>query len=148
MSLTIETATASPWHEGELRLQRRAGAVEKMADLGRRWVRDHLTDQQREFYPQLPFVVLGAVDPAGHVWATVRAGQPGFLSSPDPAHLHLALPREPADPADAGMDDGDAIALLGIQLSTRRRNRMNGIIARTGGGFAITVRQAYGNCSQ
>ena len=149
MSSTIETTTASPWHEGELRLQRRAGAVEKMDDLGRRWVRDHLTDQQREFYPQLPFVVLGAVDPAGDVWATLRAGQPGFLSAPDPAHLHLALPREPADPADAGMDDGDAIALLGIQLSTRRRNRMNGTIARTGaGGFTLAVRQAYGNCAQ
>ena len=149
MSSTIEIATVSPWHEGELRLQRRAGAVEKMADLGRRFVRDYLTDQHREFYPQLPFVVLGAVDPTGDVWATLRAGQPGFLSAPDPAHLHVALPREPADPADAGMEDGDAIALLGIQLSTRRRNRMNGTVARTGtNGFSLAVRQAYGNCSQ
>jgi uncharacterized protein len=149
MSSTIETATASPWHEGELRLQRRAGAVEKMDDLGRRFVRDYLTDQHREFYPQLPFVVLGAVDPAGDVWATLRAGQPGFLSAPDPTHLHIALPREPSDPADAGMDDGDAIALLGIQLSTRRRNRMNGTIARARADcFTLAVRQAYGNCSQ
>lgn len=149
MSSMIETATASPWHEGELRLQRRVGAVEKMEDLGRRFVRDHLTDQHREFFPQLPFVVLGAVDPAGDVWATLRAGQPGFLSAPDPTHLHLALPREPSDPADAGMDDGDAIALLGIQLSTRRRNRMNGTIARAGAdGFTLAVRQAYGNCAQ
>src|ERR1700692_4716215 len=149
MSSTIETATASPWHEGELRLQRRAGAVEKMDDLGGRFVRDYLTDQHREFYPQLPFVVLGAVDPAGDVWATLRAGQPGFLSAPDPTHLHLALPREPSDPADAGMDDGDSVALLGIQLSTRRRNRMNGTIARDGAdGFTLAVRQAYGNCDQ
>src|ERR1700733_5196362 len=149
MSSTIEATIASPWHEGELRLQQRAGAVEKMDDLGRRFVRDYLTDQHREFYPQLPFVVLGAVDPAGDVWATLRAGRPGFLSAPDPSHLHLALTREPADPADAGMDDGDAIALLGIQLSTRRRNRMNGTIARTdAGGFSLAVRQAYGNCSQ
>src|ERR1700733_9682509 len=124
MSSTIEATIASPWHEGELRLQQRAGAVEKMDDLGRRFVRDYLTDQQREFYPQLPFAVLGAVDPAGDVWATVRAAPPGFLSSSDTTHLDVALAREPAAPADAGMEDGDAIALLGIQLSTRRRNRM------------------------
>jgi uncharacterized protein len=149
MSSTMEIATPSPWHDGELRLQRHTGAVEKMDDLGRRFIRDHLTDQQREFYPQLPFVVLGAVDPSGDVWATLRAGQPGFLSSPDRAHLHIALHREPSDPADAGMENGDAIALLGIQLSTRRRNRMNGTIARTGAnGFTLAVRQAYGNCPQ
>ncbi len=149
MSSQMEIANASPWHEGELRLQRRDGAVEKMDDLGRRFVRNYLTDQHREFYPQLPFVVLGAVDPAGDVWATLRAGQPGFLSAPEPTHLHLALDRELSDPADAGMEDGDAIALLGIQLSTRRRNRMNGTIARTGAhSFRLDVRQAYGNCSQ
>jgi hypothetical protein len=151
MSIAIETETviAPPWHEGELQLQRVVGAVEKMDDLGRRWVRDHLTDQQREFFPQLPYVVLGAVDPAGDVWATLRAGPPGFLSTPDAFHLHAALPRETSDPADAGMEDGDDVALLGIQLSTRRRNRMNGAIARTGaGGFTLAVRQAYGNCAQ
>jgi uncharacterized protein len=149
MSSTLEIATASPWHEGELRLQRRAGAVEKMDDLGRRFIRDYLTDQHREFYPQLPFVVLGAVDPAGDVWATLRAGPPGFLSAPDATHLHLAIGREKSDPADAGMEHGDALALLGIQLSTRRRNRMNGTIARNApAGFTLAVAQAYGNCSQ
>ncbi|HET6307514.1 MAG TPA: pyridoxamine 5'-phosphate oxidase family protein [Rhodopila sp.] len=149
MLSTIEAVPASPWHAGELILQRHVGAAEKMDDLGRRWVRDHLTDQQREFYPMLPFVVLGAVDPAGDAWATLRAGEPGFLSAPDSAHLHLALGREPSDPADAGMEDGDSVALLGIQLSTRRRNRMNGTIRRgEGGGFTLAVRQAYGNCPQ
>jgi hypothetical protein len=130
-------------------MQRRHGAVEKMDDLGRRWVRTYLSDQHREFFPQLPFALLGAVDPTGDVWATLRAAPPGFLSSPDPTRLDVALPREPADPADAGMEDGDAIALLGIQLPTRRRNRMNGRIQRTGpDGFTIAIRHAYGNCAQ
>ena len=139
----------SPWHEGELQLQRRAGVAEKMDDLGRKWIRNHLTEQQLDFYPQLPFAVLGAVDKQGDVWATLRAGPPGLLSAPDATHLHVATPRDPTDPAEAGMEDGDAIALLGIQLSTRRRNRMNGRIQRTGAGaFTLAVRQAYGNCPQ
>jgi uncharacterized protein len=139
----------SPWHEGELRLQRSVGVAEQMDEPGRRFIRDHLTDQHRGFYPRLPFVALGAVDARGDVWATLRAHRPGFLSSPDPMHLHLALPRDPADPADGGMKNGDAIALLGIDLSTRRRNRLNGTIHRSGpDSFTIAVEQAYGNCPQ
>ena len=149
MTSAATITASSPWHEGELQMQRRHGVVEQMDDLGRRWVRTYLTDQQREFYPQLPFAVLGAVDPAGDVWATLRAAPPGFLSSSDTTHLDVALPREPADPADAGLEDNDAVALLGIQLSTRRRNRMNGRIQRTGSaGFRIAIRHAYGNCAQ
>ena len=149
MTSAAPTLASAPWHEGELQMQRRYGVDEQMDDLGRRWVRDYLTDQQREFYPQLPFAVLGAVDPAGDVWATLRAAPPGFLSAPDAKHLDVAVPREPADPAEAGMEDGDAIALLGIQLATRRRNRMNGRIQRTGSaGFSIAVRYGYGNCAQ
>jgi predicted pyridoxine 5'-phosphate oxidase superfamily flavin-nucleotide-binding protein len=137
----------SPWHEGEIRLQRRAGVAVRMEEIGRRTIRDHLTDQHRTFYPQLPFVVIGAVDPGGDAWATLRANRPGFLSSPDPWHLAVALPREPADPADGGMDDGDAVALLGIELPTRRRNRVNGAVRRAGpNGFVVAVEQAFGNC--
>ena len=143
------TETPSPFHEGELALQRGVGALELMDDLGRRYVRNYLTEQQSTFYPQLPFVLLGAVAPDGDVWPTLRAGAPGFLSSPDPTHLHVAAARDANDPADAGMENGDNIALLGIELPTRRRNRMNGTIGRTGpDGFTIAVRQAYGNCPQ
>ncbi|WP_394779909.1 pyridoxamine 5'-phosphate oxidase family protein, partial [Undibacterium sp.] len=111
--------------------------------------RDYMPDQHREFYAQLPFVVLGAVDKAGDVWATLRAGQPGFMHSPIPQRLSLALAREPHDPADAGMEDGDGIGMLGIELHTRRRNRLNGIVRRNGNSaFQIEATQAYGNCPQ
>jgi predicted pyridoxine 5'-phosphate oxidase superfamily flavin-nucleotide-binding protein len=109
-----QTPKASgPWHEGELRMQRSVGVVEKMDAAGRQVVRNHLIEQHRLFYRQLPFVVLGAVDVAGDVWATIRAGRPGFLSVPDPVHLELALARDFADPADSGMEDGMGIGLLG-----------------------------------
>jgi uncharacterized protein len=145
--------TASPlWHAGELAMQQSAGVVERMEAVGRRNVRDHLIDQHRRFYPQLPFVVLGAVDVDGNAWATVRANQPGFLHAPDAYRLHEELSRDHDDPADAGMNDGDAMALLGIELPTRRRNRLNGIVQRTadGGaiGFDLRVEQSYGNCPQ
>lgn len=149
MDGSFPTDDRSPWHEGELELQRAAGVVEQMAAVGRRNVRDHLLDQHRAFFRQLPFVAAGAVDPAGDVWATMITGAPGFLASPDQRTLDVAARRDPADPASAGLGDGDAIGLLGIELHTRRRNRLNGVIRRAGeGGFAIKARESFGNCPQ
>lgn len=137
----------SPWHAGEQALQRHAGVGGRMEEIGRHVLRDYLIDQHRAFYAQLPFIVLGTVDDRGDAWATVRANMPGFLQSPDPQTLHVALARQAADPADTGMDDGAAIGMLGIELHTRRRNRLNGTIRRTGPeDFDVDAGQSYGNC--
>ena len=145
---TTEVEKPSPWHRGEIEIQRAVGVEARMDTLGRRIVRDFLLDQHREFFPQLPFLVLGGVDPAGAPWATIIAGQPGFISAPDIHTLAIAAVRQPSDPADAGMEDGDPVGLLGIELHTRRRNRMNGTLVRRPHGFDVTVGQSYGNCPQ
>jgi predicted pyridoxine 5'-phosphate oxidase superfamily flavin-nucleotide-binding protein len=129
-----------PWHPGEIAIQRSVGVADRMADVGRRVIRDHLIDQHREFYPLLPFVVLGAVDPAGNAWATLRGGRKGFMRAISPHRLNIRLPRDPDDPADAGQEDGDAVALLGIDLATRRRNRLNGMIGRSASGGSSPLR--------
>ena len=146
LTKTIAEAN-SPWHAGEIALQQKVGAAERMDEIGRRVLRDHLIDQHRAFYPQLPFVVLGTVDREGNAWATLRAGHPGFLQSPHRHSLAVNLERAPDDPADAGMEDGNPIGLLGIELPTRRRNRLNGTIRREGADrFEIEVGQSFGNC--
>ena len=137
----------SPWHEGEVRLQQEIGVADRMARVGRAAVREYLIEQHRLFYPLLPFVVFGTVDDAGNPWATLRANHPGFLVAPDAYHLNVRLPPQPGDPAEEGLKDGDAVALLGIDLHTRRRNRLNGILHRgTEREFAIAVEHAFGNC--
>lgn len=149
MDVAAQDRPLPTWHPGELTLQRSVGVADRMADVGRRVIRDHLIEQHREFYPLLPFVVLGAVDPAGDAWATLRGGKPGFLQAVDPHRLTIGIPRDPADPADAGMEDGDSLALLGIDLVTRRRNRLNGTVRRDGeAGLSLAVEQSYGNCPQ
>ncbi|UYW25832.1 pyridoxamine 5'-phosphate oxidase family protein [Methylorubrum extorquens] len=142
-------AAASPWHRGEVAIQESVGMAGRMAELGPRVIRDHLTEQHRAFFPLLPFAVLGSVDGEGRPWATLREGEPGFLHAPDPFRLRVDGRREPNDPADAGLEDGDGVALLGIELATRRRNRLNGTVERAGPeGFAIRVEQSFGNCPQ
>lgn len=140
---------SSPYHEGELSIQESAGVAERIARVGRRNIRDHLIEPHRAFYPQLPFIVAGAVDPSGDAWATLIAGRPGFLSSPDPVTLAASATRDPDDPADTGLEDGDAVGMLGIELHTRRRNRLNGTLRRRGeNGFEVAVLESFGNCPQ
>lgn len=149
MSPTSTDNTRSPWHAGELKLQRVVGVAERMEDLGRRVLRRFMPDQHRTFFPQLPFVALGAVDHDGDVWATLVAGMPGFLHAPTEHTLRVELVPDLHDPAAAGLDDGDAVGLLGIELHTRRRNRLNGVVShRTGAGFNVDVAQSFGNCPQ
>jgi uncharacterized protein len=149
MNDTAELPSLSPWHEGERAMQRNAGSADKLATRGHLLLRDHLIDQHRQFYPQLPFIVAGAVDRMGDAWATILAGEPGFLEAPDPYRLGIAAARDPHDPADGGMNDGDAVGLLGIELHTRRRNRLNGLVRRSGAqAFEVEVQQSFGNCPQ
>jgi ferredoxin-NADP reductase/predicted pyridoxine 5'-phosphate oxidase superfamily flavin-nucleotide-binding protein len=137
----------SPWHAGEQQLQAHVGVVERMETLGRRVIRSEMPDQHRTFYQQLPFMLYGAVDADGNPWASVLEGAPGFAHSPEPGLLQFSSLPAADDPAQ--LSEGAAIGLLGIELHTRRRNRING---RVGGvsadGFGVTVQQSFGNCPQ
>ena len=137
----------SPWHAGEKQLQARVGVAERMDELGRRVIRSEMPDQHRTFYQQLPFMLYGAVDADGNPWASILEGAPGFAKSPEPALLQLGSLPGHDDPAQ--LQDGAAIGLLGIELHTRRRNRLNGRVgAVTASGFEVTVEQSFGNCPQ
>jgi len=135
------------WHDGETALQRTVDAEDALAALGSRVVRDRLVDQHRDFFSLLPMVVYATVDGEGDIWPTLRAGRPGFLTTRDDRHLHVALTDDEGDPARVGLVDGAAIALLGIDPRTRRRNRLNGNVAGKGDdGFDLEVAQSFGNC--
>ncbi|MPZ59181.1 MAG: 2Fe-2S iron-sulfur cluster binding domain-containing protein [Rhizobiales bacterium] len=139
----------SPYHAGEQAVQARAGARDFAERAGRKVIRAFMPDQHREFFAELPFVILGSLDTAGRPWASILVGQPGFVSSPDPRRLTIAARPIAGDPLGANLRGGVAVAVLGIQPETRRRNRMNGRVTETGeGSVTIAVDQSFGNCPQ
>ncbi|NYT87049.1 pyridoxamine 5'-phosphate oxidase family protein [Pollutimonas harenae] len=138
--------TLSTWHEGEKFIQEKLGVAERMEEVGRRVVRNFMPDQHRDFYAQLPFIVLGSVDSEEDAWATFLEGNPGFMFSPTRTTLNIAARPNPEDPACQGMKEGDPVGLLGIEMHTRRRNRMNGVLSNTKQGFRVDVDQSFGNC--
>ncbi len=63
--------------------------------------------------------------------------------------LTIAARPIPGDPLATALTPGAKLGLLGIELPTRRRNRMNGrVVASDGEGFSVAVDQSFGNCPQ
>ncbi|SOC46003.1 hypothetical protein SAMN05892877_12013 [Rhizobium subbaraonis] len=142
-----DTLKALPvWHEGETFIQEKLGVAERMAAVGQRVIRDFMPDQHRDFYAQLPYIVLGSVDGSGDAWATFLEGRSGFMSSPSPKILDIAARGDASDPASEGLGENQPIGLLGMEMHTRRRNRMNGIVSSSPEGVRVDVDQSFGNC--
>ena len=128
MAIPGWTRTESPFHAGELAIQGRMGTQAKMDRQGRQMIREYLPEQFRQFFPQLPYIIVGTVDVTGSPWASILVGEPGFLSSPDDRTLQIAAKPLFGDPFTNTLAEGIDIGLLGIELHTRRRNRVNGTL--------------------
>lgn len=148
MSQTGWTRGESPFHEGELAIQERLGAREQMDKQGRRVIREYMPEQHRKFYAQLSYLLVGTVDELGYPWASILVGKSGFISSPDGQTLKIKVKPLYGDPLNQNLASGVDIGLLGIELHTRRRNRMNGVVREFSNddGFTIEVKQSFGNC--
>lgn len=141
--------SSSPFHEGEQRIHTRLGIRDEIEPWARRVVRSSMPDAHRDFFTRLPFLVLAARDAAGRPWATLLSEEPGFVSSPDPRNMRIAALPSPGDALADALQRGDEVGLLGIELDTRRRNRVNGrVAARRDGRFDLAVDQSFGNCPQ
>ena len=122
---------------------------DRIEDIGQRFIRDHLPDEHREFYGQLPILLIGSVDKSERPWASVLVGRPGFVQSPDPKTLVIAARPIFGDPLNEHIAPGAAIGILGIEYHTRRRNRLTGkLTGIDDDGIRLRVDQTFGNCPQ
>jgi predicted pyridoxine 5'-phosphate oxidase superfamily flavin-nucleotide-binding protein len=145
---TVMTRATSPFHAGEQTIQSLAGVRDRIERKGRAVIRDYMPEQHQAFLAALPFMVVGLADQNGHPWATTLSGPPGFMNSTDTNLLNIKAWLDPGDSVHPCIRDGAPVGGLGIELSTRRRNRINGRIQNCiiGEGFSIRVQQSFGNC--
>jgi uncharacterized protein len=144
------TEPTSPFHAGEQKIQSLAGVRDRIEIRGRAVIRNYMPEQHRAFFAALPFLVVGLADQNGHPWATTLSGPPGFMKSAEANLLAIEAWLDPGEPLYSCIRDGAPIGGLGIELSTRRRNRINGRIENCiiGEGFSIRVQQSFGNCAK
>ena len=139
----------SPFHKGELAIQSRLGIQDRMDRQGRRIIREYLPEQHRQFFAQLSYIVLGSLDQSGSPWASILVGEPGFMSTPSDRTLEIAAKPLPGDPLNNNLAIGSDLGVLGIELQTRRRNRLNGVVSEVNRDrLSIDVKQSFGNCPQ
>jgi predicted pyridoxine 5'-phosphate oxidase superfamily flavin-nucleotide-binding protein len=138
-----DASTFLPFHEDEQAAQALAGVR-----AGRAAIRPFMPEQHREFFALLPYLFTATPDERGWPIASVLWGDPGFVSSPDATTLQIAAAPPADDPAASGFVEGGEIGLLGIDLTNRRRNRLNGRTMSADGGLTVRVAQSFGNCPQ
>ncbi len=132
----------APFHSGELLAQQLAGGGPRGFA-----IRDAMPDQHRDFFAMLRYVLLATTDENGWPVATIVTGPQGFLSSSDPENLHIGTTAVWQQQMLPLLQPGKPVGMLGIDLSTRRRNRVNGMIDHIDGdGMHLSVTQSFGNC--
>lgn len=124
------------WHPGEQAIQKLMCLPERVSISA---IVNQLPDQHRIFHStRLHYVPITTLDNEGRPWVSVLCssqGTPGFIHSPTNTSLHIHARVWPGDPISTTLDhlDGqkdDSFASgLGLELSTRRRNKFSGRVS-------------------
>lgn len=130
----------SGYHDGELELQELAGETETARRNGK-MVGDSVPPGAARFLEKQRMVAIGRRDAEGRMWASLWFGEAGFVRTVDDHTLSL-------EHEEPGLGPGDPLAILAIELGSRRRFRINGTITQGGERVVVTVREAYANCPQ
>ncbi|KAJ3549925.1 hypothetical protein NM688_g5126 [Phlebia brevispora] len=148
------------WHRGERSIQKKLGFDGPMK-MAYTWIDEEMPEEHRVFHTtRLPFIPVTTLDDQGRPWSCIFAGesgQPGFVSSPHWERLDMNVKVWPGDPFGENVklfEKGKGKLLtagIGIEFSTRRRNKFAGHIhdvRKHGDSYQIKmiVNQAIGNC--
>ena len=137
-------STLLAFHEDETKAQALAGSQRA----GRAAIRPFMPDQHREFFALLPYLFVATVDGQGWPMASVLTGDTGFVQSPDPVTLRIGALPASDDPAAPTFTAGAEVGLIGLDFTTRRRNRANGQLIAVDDGLTVRIAQSFGNCPQ
>lgn len=128
------------WHPGEISIQRKLG-YEKAPGVGEGWryIYGELTEQQRLFHTSnLHFLPVVTLDAKNRPWCSIlteKTGQIGWIESVLGDHTTLRM-KPSVSMGDPFWDNLDGlsregkeealIAGIGVEVSTRRRNKLAG----------------------
>lgn len=148
------------WHRGEKLIQAKLNLVDPAVALLYTYIEGDLPEHHRIFHStRLPFVPVTILDDKGRPWGSILAGldgRPGFIRSPSRKSLKVAAKTWEGDPLlrksqafEVGSGDQMLVAGIGIDFSTRQRNKFAGQISglqRVGNliDLDFTVNQAIG----
>jgi predicted pyridoxine 5'-phosphate oxidase superfamily flavin-nucleotide-binding protein len=138
-----------PFHEGEIAVQERAGE----RDLARRigvGINSRIVAGALPFLERQRLLAITAAGDDGFLWTSVWCGAPGFITSTDGQRVSIRpslMSVSADDPVFRRLAVGRAVGMLAIEITSRRRLRINGTVEMmSGDGITIVVRESVGNC--
>ena len=138
-----------PYHEGELQVQERAG-VRIESERNSAVIADSIIPGAIRFIEQQSMAVLGSVDRDENLWASVLVGQTGFMVAETEQSVTFDLSNTAVsqnDPFWENIKDHPQVGMLVIELTTRRRLRINGRIRYSDEKrLELDVLESYPNC--
>jgi predicted pyridoxine 5'-phosphate oxidase superfamily flavin-nucleotide-binding protein len=135
----------SPFHEGELHVQRRSGVADEAAEVGG-IVAASISSGAARFLAGQRMAIAASLDAQGQPWASLLSGPAGFLLAVDERLLRIDSSPQPGEPLAANLAARPELALLVLDPTTRRRMRLNGRGQLGPEGFFLLADQVYGNC--
>jgi len=136
------------YHIGELEVQKKAG-VRDLAEKNAKVISDEIPGGALKFIDKQPMVIVSSLDSKEQIWASILAGKPGFLKAESSKKIDFDLTLMSSSRKDIFWDNIGAyneIGMLFIELSSRRRLRVNGSAEFSSGQMTVHVKEAYPNC--
>jgi len=140
-----------PFHEGELAVQERAGECELARRIGA-GISPRIVAGALPFLEHQRLLAITTAGDDGVLWTSLWCGEPGFVTSTDGQRVSIrpALMSVSADdPIVRRLAVGHDVGMLAIELTSRRRLRINGTVEMMSRDeISIVVRESVGNCSK
>ena len=122
-------------HRGERAMHHKMGYGEVMSQAWT-WIHPEMPEQHQVFYTtRLPFIPVTTLDDRKRPWSSIisgKDGKPGFATSRHAGELTFNAHIWEGDPfpqnAEASKGNTMLIAGIGVEFSTRRRNKFAGYI--------------------
>ncbi len=139
----------APFHEGELQVQEHVG-VRREATRNSVVIKDSIINGALPFIAKQHMAVIGSIDSERNVWVSILSAQPGFMQATSEQRIIFDLRQSiqnPADPFWLNIESNPRIGMLVIELATRRRLRINGIIHKNNEHqLELEVLESFPNC--
>ncbi len=137
-----------PFHEGECEVQKRVGE-EHIAKRTGQIISDRIPGRAIEFINKQPMVITSSIDKDKNIWTSILVGKPGFVTALDEQNVQINLSKLVSSKLDLfweNIRENTNIGMLFIELTTRKRLRVNGMVSLSNENINVSVQQAYPNC--
>ncbi|HEX6430889.1 MAG TPA: pyridoxamine 5'-phosphate oxidase family protein, partial [Niastella sp.] len=136
------------YHAGELEAQERAGE-RNIGERNGRVFTNKIIPGAINFIEKQPFIIVSSQNNSGELFASLLAGEHGFLKVFDPETIQIDTRLINSSPHDLfwhNIRSQPKTGMLFIEPSSRRRFRVNGKIEQHEELLHVSVDQAYPNC--